>query len=181
MKLNPFSTSVAILITELTVFLGVTALMTYFIAFASAPEFAPGAAPPADFPVIAYDGNRDRPEPKNYLVVPWSEWEGIAGKRPGASLLLPERSGNLQLGDNAAVFTVTENIRSRQTVELTWRTGGEERRTRYVTEGRAVEPRDFRTITSKTVILGGMAGFAVGMLVGRLLRRNFLPQRGQPA
>ena len=174
--MNPFVSRVAILIAELVVFFAVTALMTYFISFASAPEFAAGAAPPAGFPVIAYDGNRDRPEPKNYVVVPWSEWEGLSGKRPGASLLLPERSGTLQLGDDVASFTVTENGKARQTVELVWRTSGEERRTRYATEGRGVEPRDFRTITSKTVILGGMAGFAVGMLIGRLLRQR-LPLR----
>jgi hypothetical protein len=154
------------------VFFAVTAFMTYFISFASAPEFTAGAVPPADFPVIAYDGNRDRPEPKYYLVVPWSEWEGLAGKRPGASLLLPERSGTLQLGDNVASFTITADGNSRQTVELTWRTAGEERRTRYATEGRGIEPRDFRSITAKTVILGGLAGFAVGMLIGRLLRRR---------
>jgi hypothetical protein len=173
---NPFVSRVAILITELMVFLMVTALMTYFISFASAPEFAAGAAPPADFPVIAYDGSRERPEPKNYLVVPWSEWEGLSAKRPGASLLLPERSATLQVGDNVASFTVVEDGKSRQTVELTWRTAGEERRARYATQGRGVEPRDFRTITSKTVILGGMAGFAVGMLIGQLLRRR-LPLR----
>lgn len=174
--MNPFVSRVAILITELMVFLMVTAFMTYFISFASAPEFAAGAVPPAEFPVIAYDGNRDRPEPKNYLIVPWSEWEGLAGKRPGASLLLPERFATLQVGDNVATFTVAEDSKSRQTVELTWRTAGEERRTRYATEGRGIEPRDFRTITAKTVILGGMAGFAVGMLIGRLLRRQ-LPLR----
>lgn len=174
--MNPFASRVAILITELVVFLGVTAIMTYFISFASAPEFAAGAVPPADFPVIAYDGDRDRPESKSYLVVPWSEWEGLAGKRPGASLLLPERSGALQLGEYVASFTVTGNGASRQTVELVWRSGSEERRARYVTQGRGVEPRDFRTITSKTVILGGMAGFAFGMLIGKLLRRR-LPLR----
>ena len=174
--MNPFVSRVAILITELVVFFAVTALMTYFISFASAPEFAEGAVPPADFPVIAYDGNRDRPESKNYFVVPWSEWEGLAGKRPGASLLLPERSATLQLGDNVATFTVTEDRKSRQTVELILRTAGEERRTRYAAEGHGVEPRDFRTITSKTVILGGMAGFAVGMMIGRLLRRRLSPR-----
>lgn len=174
--MNPFVSRVAILITELMVFLMVTAFMTYFISFASAPEFAVGAVPPAEFPVIAYDGNRDQPEPKNYVVVPWSEWEGFAGNRPGASLLLPERFATIQVGDNVATFTVTEDGKSRQTVELTWRTAGEERRTRYATEGRGVEPRDFRTITAKTVILGGMAGFAAGMLIGRLLRRR-LPLR----
>lgn len=174
--MNPFVSRVAILITELVVFLAVTALMTYFISFASAPEFAAGAAPPAEFPIIAYDGNREKPEPKNYLVVPWREWEGLTGKRPGASLLLPERFAIIQVGDNVATFTVTEDGTSRQTVELVWRTSGEERRTRYATEGRGVEPRDFRTITAKTVILGGMAGFAAGMLIGKLLRRR-LPLR----
>lgn len=171
--MNPFVSRVAILITELMVFFVVTVLMTNFIAYASAPEFAAGAAPPADFPVIAYDGKRDRPDAKGYVVVTWSQWEGIAGRRPGASLLLPERSGTLQLGDDVASFTATDNGNSRQTVDLVWRTGAEERRARYVTEGRGAEPRDFRTITPKTLILGGMAGFAVGMLIGQLLRRRF--------
>jgi hypothetical protein len=174
--MNPFYTRVAILITELMVFFGVTVLTTNFIAYASAPEFAAGAAPPAEFPVIAYTGNRERPDPKSYVVVTWSQWEAIAGRRPEASLLLPERSASLQLGEDAASFTVADGGPSRQSVELVWRTGAEERRARYVTEGRRVEPRELRTITTKTLILGGMAGFAAGMLIGQLLRRR-LPLR----
>jgi hypothetical protein len=170
--MNPFYLRVAILIAELMVFFTVTVLMTNFIAYASAPEFAPGAAPPADFPVVSYSGNRERPDPKGYVVVTWSQWEGIAARRPDASLLLPERSGTLPLGDDAASFNVTDSGPSRQTVDLIWRVGTEERRARYVTEGRAIEPHDFRTITPKTLILGGLAGFAVGMLVGQLLRRR---------
>lgn len=171
--MSPFASRVAILIIELLVFITVTVFMTNFIAYALAPQFAAGAVPPADFPVVGYTGKRDRPDPKGYVVVTWGEWEGIAARRPGASLLLPERSGTLQLGDHVASFRVAEDGGSRQTVELVWRAGGEERRTRYVTEGRGAEPRDFRTITSRTLILGGMAGFAVGILIGQLLRRRF--------
>jgi hypothetical protein len=170
--MNPFYTRVAILITELMVFFGVTVLMTNFIAYASAPEFAAGAAPSAEFPVIAYSGNRERPDPKGYVVATWSQWEGIAGRRPEASLLLPVRSGSLQLGDDVASFTVTDGGNSRQAVELVWRTGSEEQHSRYVTDGRGVEPREFRTISPRTIILGGMAGFAAGMLIGQLLRRR---------
>ena len=170
--MNPFYSRVAILITELMVFLAVTVLMTNFIAYASAPEFAAGAAPPAEFPVIGYSGNRERPDPKGYVVATWSQWEGIAGRRPEASLLLPERSGSLQLGDDAVSFTVTDGGQSRQAVDLVWRAGSEEQRSRYLTDGRKVEPREFRTISAKTLILGGMGGFAAGMLIGQLLRRR---------
>jgi len=170
--MNPFTVRLAILITELLVFLMVTALMTYFISFASAPEFPAGATPPAEFPVLVYDGDRARPEPKQYRVARWNEWRELAERQPAASLLLPERTRVLQIGENVATFNVTEDIKTRQTVELLWRTGDEERRTRYTTDGRSVEPREFRTITTKTVILGGMAGCAAGLLIGQLLRRR---------
>jgi hypothetical protein len=174
--MNPFYSRVAILVTELMVFFAVTVLMTNFISYASAPQLAAGAAPPADFPVIAYTGSRERPDPGGYVVVTWSQWEGIAARRPGASLLLPERSGTLQIGDDTASFTVTDSGASRQTVDLVWRAGNEERRARYTTEGRGAEPQDFRTIGAKTLILGGLGGFAAGMLIGQLLRRR-LPLR----
>ena len=171
--MNPFYTRVAILITELTVFLLMTGLATYFIALVSQPEFAAGAEPPADFPVIAYAGNRERPEPRSYVVVPWSEWNALAASKPVASLLLPERTASLLIGENQASFAVAEIAPSRQEVHLTWRSGGAEQRVRYTTDGRKAEPREFRTITSKTIILGGMVGFAFGMLIGQVLRRRF--------
>ena len=61
--MNPLVPRVAILITELVVFFMVTALMTYFISFASAPEFAAGAVPPAAFPGLRHPGQRHPPPP----------------------------------------------------------------------------------------------------------------------
>lgn len=177
--MNPVALRALILVTELVTFLMVTAFMTFFISHASAPVFEPGSTPPAEFPVIAYDGDRNQPDAKRYRVMPWSEWEGFAAGHPGASLLLPERSAKLRLGDQGeAAFSVTEGGAARQTVELTWWAGTEERRARYVTEGRAVEPRDFLAIGTKTFLLGALAGFGAGMLIGQFMRRRWLPRPG---
>jgi hypothetical protein len=168
-----------ILVTELLTFLMVTAVMTYFISFVAAPEFAPGSEPPADFPVIAYDGDREKPDAKRYRVMPWSDWQSYAERNPGASLLLPEPSRAVQVGnEDQASFVVTDGGDSRQTVELTWRSGSEERRARYIAQARSLEPRSLHTINTRTFLLAALAGFAAGMLIGRFMRRRWLPRPG---
>jgi hypothetical protein len=177
--MDPSAKRIAILITELMVFFIVTAFITYFISYAGALQLAPADSAPAHFPVIAYDGNRERPEAKNYLVVPWSEWEGLAAKRPGASLLLPERSGNIRVGENSkASFTAEPEGESRQSVELTWTGNNGEQQVRYVAQARTVEPRYFRTVTTNTLLLGAAIGFVTGLLTGRAMRRRWLAQPG---
>jgi len=177
--MNPAALRVAILITELMVFLIVTAFTAYFISHASALQLVAGDAPPAQFPIIAYDGDRAKPEAKNYLVVPWSEWEGTASKRPGASLLLPERAATLKIGDaGEASFTATDEAESRQTVELTWRTGGGEQQARYVAQARSIEARYLRTLGTQTLLMGAAAGFIAGLFAGRAMRRRWLAQPG---
>jgi len=177
--MNPAARRAAILIAELMIFFMVTAFTTYFISHAAAPTYAQGETPPAPFPVIAYDGDRDRPAPKYYTVVPWSEWEGFAAKRPGASLLLPERSGRIRLPDGSeASFTAAQDSESRQSVELKWTGGNGEQHVRYVAQARSAEPRYYRTVTANTFMLGAVVGFVAGLLVGRVLRRRWLAQPG---
>lgn len=179
MNLNPAALRAVILVIELVTFFVVTAFTAYFISHASALQLAPGEAPPAQFPVIAYDGDRARPAAGNYLVVPWGEWERLAAKRPAASLLLPERSRTVRIGDaGEASFTVTEEAGSRQTVELTWRTGGGEQQTRYVAQARSIEPRYLRTLSAQTLLMAAAAGFLAGLFTGRALRRRWLAQPG---
>jgi hypothetical protein len=172
--MNPTATRAAILVAELTVFFIVTALLVYFLSYAGARELNEGDTPPAHFPVIAYDGDRQRPEAKNYLVVNWSEWDSVAGKRAGASLLLPERAGRIRLGDSEAIFTAMEDKDTRQSIDLTWRAAGWEHQARYIAEARTISPRYYRTIDTKTFLIGAALGFVAGMFSGRALRRRWL-------
>jgi hypothetical protein len=177
-KPNPTAVRAAILAVELTVFFIVTALLVYFLSYAGARELADGDTPPAYFPVIAYDGDRERPESKNYLVVSWADWESIAGKRVGASLLLPESAGRIRLGDSEAIFSASGVNESRQDVELTWRAAGGEHHVRYVAEARSISPRYYRTVNTNTFLIGAALGFVAGMFSGRALRRRWLPLPG---
>ena len=168
-----------VLAIELVVFLMVTAFTSYFISQASAWEAVHGDPAPARFPVIAYDGDRDRPEPRNYFVVPWSEWTAVAGKRPAASLLLPERAATITMEDGgAASFTAVEEPGPRQVVALKWRTGGGEQEARYVATARDIEPRYLRTLGTDTLLMGAAVGFLTGLFAGRALRRRYLAQPG---
>lgn len=168
-----------ILVVELLTFLVATAALTYFISFVAAPEFAPGSEPPADFPVIVYDGDRERPEAKGYRVMPWSDWQTYVENNPAASLLLPEPSRAVQVGDrDQASFSVTKGDETRQTVELTWRSGSEERRALYLAQARALEARSLHTINTRTFLLAALGGFGAGMLIGRFMRRRWLPRPG---
>jgi hypothetical protein len=128
--MNPAAARVSILIVELLVFFLVTAFTSQFISHASAIKPAPGEAPPPQFPVLVYQGDRAKPVPSGYRVMPWSEWELLAQRSADASLLLPERAGLVKTGDSEASFSATEESGSGQSVELKWRTDGRRRRLR---------------------------------------------------
>jgi len=171
---------VAILISELMVFLIGSAFTAYFLSHAGALQLALGDATPAQFPVIAYDGDRAKPQAGNYRVMPWGEWEAFAAGKPGASLLLPERAAsNIKIGDSGeASFTATDEDGSRQNVELTWRTTGGEQVARYVALDRGIEARYLRTLGSQTLFMSVLAGFVAGLMVGRVLRKRWLAVPG---
>ena len=171
---------IAILISELMVFLIGSAFTAYFLSHAGALQLAPGEATPAQFPVIAYDGDRAKPQPANYRVVPWGEWEAFAAARPGASLLLPERAASsIKIGDSGeASFTTTDEDGSRQSVELTWRTAGGEQYARYVAHERGIEARYLRSLGSQTLLTSVLVGFVCGLFVGRMLRKRWLAVPG---
>jgi len=177
--MNPAGLRAFILALELMVFFIVTAFTSYFISHASAWQLAQGETPPAQFPVIAYDGDRGRPQPQNYFVVPWSEWQGVTEKRPAATLLLPERAASIKIGDaGKASFTVIEEPGSRQAVELRWRTGGGEQEARYIAQAQSIEPRYLRSLGTDTLLMGAAVGFLTGLFTGRAMRRRWLAQPG---
>jgi len=173
--MNPSARRVAILIVELMVFFTVTAFMAHFISHASAIKPGPGEAPPPQFPVIVYEGDRARPGPGGYRVMPWSDWEKLAQRRPDATLLLPERAATVQIGETGEVsFTASEESATRQSVELKWRTGGGEQQAHYIAEARSIEPRLMRTLGTQTLLMGAAAGFIAGLFTGRGMRRRWL-------
>jgi hypothetical protein len=177
--MTPAARRIAILITELMVFFVGTAFTAYFIAHASALHLAPGDATPAQFPVIAYDGDREKPAPQNYRVMPWSEWETFASGKPAASLLLPQGAATVKVDEaGEAIFTATPESESRQSVELTWRTAGGEQHARYIAEARSIDPRYLRTLGSQTFLMSVLVGFVCGLIVGRVMRRRWLVQPG---
>jgi hypothetical protein len=179
-SMTPSARRIAILISELMVFLVGSAFTAYFLSHAGALQLAPGDATPPQFPVIAYEGDRNKPQAGNYKVMQWQEWEAFAAAKPGASLLLPERAAtNVKIGDaGEAAFTAVEEGPSRQSVELTWRTTGGEQLARYVALERGIEPRYLRTLGSQTLLMSVLAGFVAGLMVGRILRKRWLVQPG---
>ena len=177
--MNPTATRVAILIAELMTFFIVTAFAVQFISYAGALELAPTDQPPASFPVIAYEGDRAKPDAKNYRVMPWSEWEKLSARQTAASLLLPEAAGKLKLGEQGnAEFTAKAEGEARQSVDLRWTGNSAEQQVRYTARERSIEPHYFRNITTITLFIGGALGFAAGMYLGRVLRRRWLGQTG---
>ena len=181
--MNPVLPRALILAAELLVFFVMTAFTSYFISHASAWQHGEGEAPPAQFPVIAFDGDRSRPEPRSYFVVPLSEWKETAVKRPGATLLLPEQAARMKIGDaGEASFTVSDetasgpslSTSSGQAVELSWRTGAGEHIARYVARADGVEPRYLRVLGTNTFLAGAVIGFLAGVLAGRALRRRWV-------
>jgi hypothetical protein len=177
--MNLQAVRIAILVTELLVFLVTTAFMTYFISLASAPELAAASPPPPAFPVVVYTGDRAKPDARGYRVMPWSDWEALSARDPAATLLLPQPAASFDPGaDQQASYKATELSPSRQSVDLTWRDGNAERRAHYVATARAIEPISFLTLTTQTFLLAALAGFGAGMMTGKFLRLRFLPRPG---
>ena len=177
--MNPSGLRIAILILELMAFFIVTAFTAYFISYASALQPAPGEAPPPQFPVVVYEGDRATPAPAGYRVLRWSEWEELAEKRPDASLLVPGRAVTVHLGDAGdATFTSTEPAGGKQSVVLRWRTGGGEQEARYAAQARTIEPQFLRTLGTQTLLMAAAVGFVVGMFSGRVMRRRWLAVPG---
>lgn len=183
--MNPAFLRAAVLATELIVFFLVTAFTSYFLSHAAAWQRGQDDKPPARFPVIAFEGDRERPEPQNYFVVQWSDWQAVTEKRPGATLLMPERSATIQMGDaGEASFTVTDaadsgqssSTGSGQAVDLKWRTSGGEQNARYIAHAGSIEPRYLRTLGTDTFLMGAAVGFLTGLFTGRALRRRWLAQ-----
>ena len=180
--MNLSAARVSVLIVELLVFFTVTVFTSYFISHASAIRPASGEAPPPHFPVIAYEGDRAKPAQSGYRVVPWSEWELLAQRRPQASLLLPERAATVQIGDTGeASFKAADESGAKQSIELRWRTGGGEQEAHYVAQARSIEPRLLRTLGSQTLLMAAAAGFVAGLMTGRALRRRWLAVPGRLA
>ena len=185
--MNPAVLRAAVLATELIVFFVVTAFTSYFLSHAAAWQRKQDDAPPARFPVIAFEGDRERPQPQNYFIVPWSEWPASVEKRPTATLLLPERNATMTLSDGSeASFTVTDapdpgqaaSTSSGQVVELKWRSGAGEQHATYLVQAGNIEPRYLRTLGTDTFLMGAAVGFLIGMFTGRALRRRWLAQPG---
>jgi hypothetical protein len=178
--MNPAAARISVLIVELLVFFTVTVFTAYFISHASAIRPAPGEAPPPQFPVLVYEGDRAKPAPSGYRVMRWSEWELLAQQRPQATLLLPERVATVRLGDSGeAAYTVTGEAGPGQSVELRWRSGGGEQEAHYVAHARTIEPRLLRTLGSQTLLMAAAAGFVAGLMTGRALRRRWLAVPGR--
>jgi hypothetical protein len=179
-SLSPAARRIAILISELMVFLIGSAFTAYFLSHAGALQIAPGETPPGQFPVIVYEGDRAKPQAGNYRVMPWQEWEAYAAGKPAASLLMPEPAGSsVKIGDaGEASFTATDEGGSRQLLELTWRTGSGEQVAHYVAQERSIEARYLRTLGSQTLLMSVLVGFVTGLMVGRVLRRRWLVQPG---
>jgi hypothetical protein len=177
--MTPAAARVAILIIELMTFFMGTALLSYFIAYASALEPAAGEAPPPQFPVIVFEGDRANPTSAHYHVMTWSEWEKRAAQKPGASLLLPESGATLSLPDNArAAFTAAPAPDDGQSIELRWHTGSGEQVARYVAQARAIQPLYVRTLSAQTLLTSAIAAFVLSLFLGRSLRRRWLAQPG---
>jgi hypothetical protein len=191
--MNPAFLRAAVLAIELVVFFLVTAFTSYFLSHAAAWQRGQDDQPPARFPVIAFEGNSERPEPQDYFVVPWSEWQAAVEKRPAATLLLPERSAAIRIGDaGEASFTATDvpgsgqapatgpstELRTGpgQVVELKWRTGAGEQHATYLAQAGSIEPRYLRTLGTDTYLMGAAVGFLTGLFTGRALRRRWLAQ-----
>lgn len=173
--MNPAYLRAAVLAIELVVFFLVTAFTSYFLSHAAAWRHGQDDKPPARFPVIAFEGERERPRAQNYFVVPWNEWQAAIEKRPAATLLLPERSATIQLEDGGkASFTVTDVPGSGQVVELKWRTGSGEQHASYLAQAGSIEPRYLRTLGTDTFLTGAAVGFLTGLFTGRALRRRWL-------
>ncbi|MBX3650292.1 MAG: hypothetical protein KF771_02810 [Burkholderiales bacterium] len=167
-----------ILIAQLAVFLALTTVISLGTTYFTAERYPEGATPVRLFPVIAVPVAPM--DPPRYELLRWPDITRKDPPPPPRNLRLPQSAGEFAVpavgGFQPYVrFTARDAADGRQRIELRVTEDDYVIYAAYVTNGSMVVPESFRVWGPSSVLLAVFPAFVLALVMGRLLRRRFLP------
>lgn len=167
-----------ILIAQLLVFLALMAVISWGTTYFTAERYPAGATPVRLFPVIALPPAAT--DPPQYELLRWPDITRKDPPPPPRNLRLPQSAGEFEVpafGDFKPYvrFTTGDAADGRQRVELKVTEDDYVIYAAYVTDGNTVSPESFRVWGPSSLLLAVFPAFVLALVLGRLLRRRFLP------
>ena len=167
-----------ILIAQLLVFLALMAVISWGTTWFTAERYPAGATPVRLFPVIALPPAAT--DPPQYELLRWPDITRKDPPPPPRTLRLPQPAGEFEVpafGDFKPYvrFTTGDAADGRQRVELKVTEDDYVIYAAYVTDGNTVSPESFRVWGPSSLLLAVFPAFVLALVLGRLLRRRFLP------
>ncbi|MBX3664472.1 MAG: hypothetical protein KF834_02185 [Burkholderiales bacterium] len=176
-----FLVRAGILIAQLVVFIALTTAISLGTTYFTAERYPEGATPARLFPVIAV--LPEVADPPRYELLRWTDIARGDPPPPPRNLRLPQSAGEFEAPAIGAFrprvrFAARDAADGRQHVEL--KVAGDDYviYAAYVTAGSTVAPESFRVWGPSSVLLAVFPAFVLALVLGRLLRRRFLPATG---
>jgi len=167
-----------ILIAQLLVFLVLMTVISLATTYFTAERYPEGATPVRLFPVIALP--LAATDPLRYELLRWPDITRKDPPPPPRNLRLPQPAGEFEVPVFGSFkpyvrFTARDAADGRQRVELKVTEDDYVIYAAYVTDGNTVAPKYFRVWGPSSLLLAVFPAFVLVLVLGRLLRRRFLP------
>ncbi|MBX3662216.1 MAG: hypothetical protein KF804_07195 [Burkholderiales bacterium] len=173
-----FMVRTGILIAQLAAFFVLMALISLGTTYLTAERYAEGSTPVRLFPVISLPPGAANPP--RYELLRWPDVTRKDPPPPPRELRLPEPAGEFDVparGGFAPMvrFAAHDAGDGRQRVELRVTEDDYVIYAAYVTDGGTVAPEYFRVWGPSSALLAVFPAFVLALVLGRLLRRRFMP------
>lgn len=176
-----FLVRTGILIAQLAVFVALTTALSLGTTYFTAEHYPEGATPARLFPVVAVPP--EATDSPRYELLRWPDIARGNPPPPPRKLRLPQSAGEFEASAIGAFkprvrFTARDAADGRQRVELKVTEDDYVIYAAYVTDGSTVAPESFRVWGPSSALLAVFPAFVLALVLGRLLRRRFLPAPG---
>lgn len=173
-----FMLRTGIFIAQLLVFLALMVVISWGTTYFTAERYPEGATPVRLFPLIA-----TRPgavNPPQYELLRWLDVTRKDPPPPPRELRLSQAAGEFEAAARGGFrphvrFNTRDAGDGRQRVELKVTEDDYVIYAIYVTDGKTVAPESFRVWGPSSALLAVFPAFVLALVLGRLLRRRFLP------
>lgn len=173
-----FLVRTGILIAQLAAFIALATVISLGTTYFTAERYPEGATPVRLFPVIATPPQATNPP--RYELLRWPDITRKDPPPPPRELRLPQAEGEFEAQSRGGFqpqvsFTARDAGDGRQRVELKITEDDYVIYAAYLTDGQAVAPVSFRVWGPSSLLLAVFPAFVLALVMGRLLRRRFLP------
>lgn len=173
-----FLVRTGILMAQLVSFIALMTVISLGTTWFTAERYPAGTTPVRLFPVIALPPAAT--DPPRYELLRWPDITRKDPPPPPRNLRLPQSAGEFEVTAMGAFkpyvrFTTSDAAGGRQRVELKVTEDDYVIYAAYVTDGSTVAPESFRVWGPSSLLLAVFPSFVLALVLGRLLRRRYLP------